>query len=67
MGQASRESADDEMLEWIRLAERLRLASPSKLKDITRMVREIVEGQEMIASLDQLLVLRLRPTKRYRA
>lgn len=54
--------------EWIDLVERLRRASPHKLREVMRIVEGIVEGQEMIADLDRLLVLRTgRPRKRYRA
>jgi hypothetical protein len=44
------------------------LASPRKMKEEVLRVRGIVEGQEIIARADELLVLRgHRPTKRYKA
>jgi hypothetical protein len=68
MGQVSRAFADEEMLEWVRLLERLRLAATDKKKrSVLALVRELVEEQELLAEVDDLLVLRRRPTKRYRA
>lgn len=41
-------------------------ASPGKWDEVMRHVRGIVEGQEVIADADRLLVLRgKRPAKRY--
>lgn len=67
MGQQNEASGDDELLEWIRLGERIRRASPSGLRRAIRVFRDMVEGLETIAAHDGQLVLRRRPTKTYRA
>lgn len=62
------EGSDDEMLQWARLLERLRAIAPAKVRDTIRLMRGIVEGLELVAACDHLLVLRAkRPTKRYQA
>jgi hypothetical protein len=57
-----------QLREWVGLGQRLLAASPDKVEEVLDMVRRIVEGQELIAEADRLLVLRgKRPAKRYRA
>ncbi len=68
MAKESRDHADVDMLEWAWLLERLRAASPHRVRAIFRTVRAMVEGQELVASYDDQLPLReTRPTRRYNA
>ncbi len=67
MGRVKRETADDEILEWIALLERARVAAPDKVRELMRVARGLVEGHELMASVDALLVLGRKPTKRYKA
>ena len=61
-------SANGNVCEWIALGLRLWAASPHKVDEIVAMVRRIVEGQELIASADRMLVMRgKRPTDRFDA
>lgn len=61
------QGADDELLEWIRLADRLRAASPTGLRRALKLFRDMVEGLETLKAHDHQLMLRRRPTKRYEA
>lgn len=62
------DQVNDRLREWLDLADRLLRASPAKWEEVTRLIRQHVEGQELLAAADNLLVLRgQRPSKRYRA
>lgn len=58
---------DDTKTEWEALGERLLVAGPDKFHEVLRMLRHVVEAQEMIARFDWQLMLRGRPRKRYEA
>lgn len=54
--------------EWVSLGVRLMVANPRKYRQVVSAIREMVEGQELIAKADRTLVLRAeRPTKVYQA
>lgn len=56
------------VVEWADLGRRLKAANPQVFDQISDLVRDIVDSQELIASFDEQLVLRgRRPTKRYSA
>ena len=61
------DSVTDRLVEWVKLGHRLLQASPARWDEVFRHVRLLIEGQEVIAGADRLLVLRgKRPEKRYR-
>lgn len=65
---ANADGSDDELIEWVWLLERLRAASPKMVRRVVRLVRLMVEGEEIISAADRQLVLRSeRPTKQYQA
>lgn len=53
--------------EWVRLAERLKLAGPEKFEEVLAAMRELVDAQEIISRFDWQLMMRGRPRKQYRA
>ncbi len=58
----------DDLSEWMKLGERLKLACPDKFEEIVEALEDTVGAQETIASFDWQLWLRdARPKKRYEA
>jgi hypothetical protein len=53
---------------WLELGRRLRAASPEDFDEVSELVRDIIEAEEVMSSHDHLLPLReRRPMKRYSA
>lgn len=58
----------NDLLEWMEIGARLAKASPKRFSEIIGVLRDTLDGAEIIASFDhQLFTNRGRPTKRYQA